>query len=97
MARRCPICGTQNSTCGPSGQGIQPIGIDRKEGDMSGDLKMYDVELENGLSTTLRLSDADAAKRGLTKPRATAKARTPQNKAKSAANKAAQADALGDE
>lgn len=96
MARRCPICGTQNSTCGPTGTGTNPIGIERR-GDMAGELKHYEVELDNGLTTTLRLTEADARKRGLTAGKGGAKSRTPQNKARSAANKAAQAEALAGE
>lgn len=97
-ARRCPICGAQNGACGPAGTG-NPIVIDRRYDDMSGELNNYEVVLDNGLTTTLRLTDADAKKRGLSAGKAStsSKARAPQNKARSAANKQAQADALADE
>jgi hypothetical protein len=50
-------------------------------------MKTYEVEI-NGMTTTLRLSDADAQARGL-KPVAD-KAKTPANKAKTPANKGRQ-------
>lgn len=59
-------------------------------------LNRYDVTI-NGVTTTLLLSDADAAARGLDKPKAEpaqpvkapAKARTTANKSRTPANKTA--------
>lgn len=61
-------------------------------------LKRYDVMI-GGNRTTLLLSDADAAARGLTataEPAVTTKAKTPANKGRKPANKRAEA-ALGPE
>lgn len=49
----------------------------------------YDVVI-NGIATTLLLSDADAAKRGLTKAVDTKEAKAPANKSRKPANKTAE-------
>lgn len=59
-------------------------------------MKRYTVEI-NGVTTTLRLSDKDAERRGLTAdepPAAPTKARTPANKSRQPANKRADIAAM---
>lgn len=65
--RACPICGAPGSTCGPAGHG-HPIEIsDSQKGTDMTDLKVYTVQVHTGSGvkeTQLRLTEADAKKRG---------------------------------
>lgn len=65
--RRCPVCGSEDSTCGPAGHGT-PIEIsDSQKGADMADLKVYTVQVHTGSGvreTQLRLSEADAKRRG---------------------------------
>lgn len=66
-ATRCPLCGAAGSACGPH-RPVNPVdspALRVKEPGMAG-LSNYDVVI-NGMATTLRLSEQDAKKRGLTK------------------------------
>lgn len=92
--RRCPVCGTPGSTCGGvSAKHIIEIPSTPRRNTV-GPLKPYQVEV-NGTLTTLRLSDADAARRGLIPAPADAEAAAaapsvPAKVARPPANKARQ-------
>lgn len=83
MARRCPICGTENGTCGPTGIG-NAVTLTTKEKIPVAKLDTYTFKNEDGREVSLRLSVEDAKKRGLTKTKA---AEAPANKARGAQNK----------
>jgi len=88
--RACPICGAIGSTCGPAGHG-HPIEIsDSQKGTDMTDLKVYTVRVHTGSGvkeTQLRLTEADAKKRGAVlyeptaeKPKATRRRRSSKEK-----------------
>lgn len=82
--RQCPLCGADDHACGPSG--LQPaVTITPRIRTVAevAELKEYTFTNEDGRQVTLRLSDDDAKKRGLTGTKKTApdnKSRTPENK-----------------
>lgn len=61
---RCPICGAEHAACGPAAP-VNPITSGEEVVDVQGGpLSEYDVEV-NGVMLRLRLSEAEARKRGL--------------------------------
>ena len=61
---RCPICGAEHAACGPAAP-VDPITSGEEVVDVQGGpLSEYDVEV-NGVMLRLRLSEAEARKRGL--------------------------------
>ena len=84
MARACPLCGAPNSTCGPSHtSGTAVTFTTRERGISVGKLQHYTFINADGREVTLRLTEADAKKRGL----ASKAAAKPANKSRTAANK----------
>ena len=84
---RCPLCGAENCSCGPTANPEGNVTITQAEPleDPVGELKNYTFTDENtGREVTLRLSDADAKKRGLKSSGGGAKkAAEPADKARS--------------
>lgn len=61
---RCPICEVEHAACGPAAP-VNPITSGEEVVDVQGGpLSEYDVEV-NGVMLRLRLSEAEARKRGL--------------------------------
>lgn len=61
---RCPICGAEHAACGPAAP-VNPITSGEEVVYVQGGpLSEYDVEV-NGVMLRLRLSEAEARKRGL--------------------------------
>lgn len=92
MVARCPLCGAPNAACGQrtTTDGVT-IGRTTRVSDHT-NFQKYEVEI-NGVKTTLRLSDQQAAARGLDvkgdeKPAAEAKKEPAKKAAPKAANKA---------
>lgn len=84
---RCPICGAEHAACGPAAP-VNPITSGEEVVYVQGGpLSEYDVEV-NGVKLRLRLSEAEARKRGLItdEPAATTKAK-PKSKARRVKNK----------
>lgn len=82
--RRCPLCAAADYACGPSGHpaSLTITATEPRRRTVVAELKEYTYTNEDGREVTLRLSEDDARKRGLTAKKTTAsnKSRTAENK-----------------
>lgn len=62
---RCP-CGAEHAACGPPSTTVPVDQTIEEVAAVSGPLKKYQVTLPNGAETVMKLSAADAERRGLT-------------------------------
>jgi hypothetical protein len=83
---RCPLCGAVNEQCGPSGHpaAVSIIPTERSRTVMA-ELKTYTYTDAEGRQVSLRLTEEDARRRGVTQQ--TKAAQPPPNKSRAAADK----------
>lgn len=64
---RCPTCNAQHAACGTASDSV-PVDANVEVAAVGGPLKRYEVETSPGVTTTMKLNDADAQRLGVLAP-----------------------------